>query len=264
MTLIVGVLCRDGVVMASDSAATFAAHGAPTIGQQEVRKIRRINDRILYASTGAIGMAQLLSDKIGALWDDKRLVAAKSPEAMMDTVGKEFLNLVAPYLQSGQAQRALTGDAGQSLCKSMVALPHQKVPCLFTFDYNGAPERCTAELPFVSMGSGQSIADPFLAFLRRLLWPETSPTIAEGRLAAVWTIDHVRKTNAGGVGGRIQLATLSASVTGSSVVEMTESDVDEHLQHIASAEQALVERMRLRQTVAGDPEPPRPGPDIAS
>lgn len=61
MTLIVGILCKDGVVMASDSAASFGANGMMTIGQQETRKIVRINDHILFTSTGAVGISQLVA-----------------------------------------------------------------------------------------------------------------------------------------------------------------------------------------------------------
>jgi 20S proteasome alpha/beta subunit len=53
VTLIVGILCSDGVVMASDSAATLSTGMAPTIGQQAVKKIINLSNAILYASTGS-------------------------------------------------------------------------------------------------------------------------------------------------------------------------------------------------------------------
>ena len=194
MTLIVGILCKDGVVMASDSAATFATSGRPTIGQQAMRKLVRVNDHILLSGTGAVGISQLIADELDTLWSKKALSSLPTPEAMMDKVGKAILQRTGSYLQSAQVQKQLTGDASQSLCKSLVAMPHERRACLFQFDFNGAPERATKDLPFVALGSGQPIADPFLAFLRRLWWMEEEPTLAEGRLAAVWTIDHVTRT----------------------------------------------------------------------
>ena len=247
MTLIVGILCSDGVVVASDSAATFGAGGRPTIGQQIVRKVHRLNDHLLFSSTGAVGMAQLLADKVGTLWNNGTLSGSKcpTPESAMDCIGKEIVNLVGPYLQTAKLQHEITGDASSSLCKSLVALPVGKVPCLFNFDYNGAPERSTAELPFISMGSGQPIADPFLALLHRLLWKGAEPTVAEGRLAAVWTIEHVSQTNPGGVGGAVQLATLSlTSGKLPSVTIVSDKDVDEHRQKVTAAEHALITELR--------------------
>lgn len=246
MTLIVGILCRDGVVVASDSAATFAAGGRPTIGQQIVRKVQRLNDHVLFSSTGAVGMAQLVADKVNSLWNGGALNGSKcpTPESAMDTIGKEILKQVGPYLQSGKWQHDVTGDASTSLCKSLVALPVNHVPCLFSFDYNGAPERSTPELPFISMGSGQPLADPFLALLHRLLWKGAEPTVAEGRLAAVWTIEHVSHTNPGGVGGPVQLATLSGSGRQPSVTLVSDEDVEEHRQKVTAAEQALIAEIR--------------------
>lgn len=247
MTLIVGILCRDGVVVASDSAAMFGAGARPTIGQQIVRKVHRLNDHVLFSSTGAVGMAQLVAAKVGALWASGELSGSKCPnaESVMERIGKEIVQLVGPYLQTAQMQRNITGDASSSLCKSLVALPVGQVPCLFNFDYNGAPERSTPELPFISMGSGQAIADPFLALLHRLLWKGAEPTVAEGRLAAVWTIEHVSQTNPGGVGGPVQLATLSpGSGRLPSVTEVSDQDVDEHRQKISAAELALIGELR--------------------
>ena len=125
-------------------------------------------------------------------------------------------------------------------------MPVAHRPCLFNFDVNGSPERSTADLPFISMGSGQAIADPFLALLRRLLWHDQEPTLAEGRLAAVWTIDHVCQTNPGGVAGEPQLSILvgAGGTKMPEVHELSTDDIDEHRQRVASAEQTLVEELR--------------------
>jgi hypothetical protein len=260
MTLIVGILCKESVVLASDSAATFASGAIPTIGQQEMRKLRRLNENLLYSSTGAVGISQLVSQKLKSLWENKAFSGLTAAEAVMDKIGKEIVNLIGPYLQTANLQRSLTGDASSSLCKSIVALPVQNKPCLFSFDFNGAPEQSTPDLPFISLGSGQPIADPFLALLRRLLWSGREPSLAEGRLAAVWTIEHVRRTNPGGVAGDIQLAALVATASGKLpiVTEHSSEDVQEHLQRIASAEQVLVEEIRGSKTT--QPSAPLPTP----
>lgn len=245
MTLIVGIFCKDGVVLAADSSATFAATGRATIGQQEMRKVSRVNDHILFAGTGAVGIGQLISDKVLSLWNDKKLGGEKTPDAIMDEIGKQVGTLVGPYLQTGQIQHQLTGDAGSSLCKSVIALPVKQKAYLFNFDFNGAPERSSIDLPFIALGSGQPIADPFLAFLARIIWGSSQPDVKQGRLAAIWTINHVCRTNPGGVGGSIRLSTLMNQPNAQpQVEEASDNDIQEHLQKIASAENAIVQNLK--------------------
>jgi len=243
VTLIVGILCRDGVVMASDSAATYASVGRPTIGQQAVKKIQRLNDHVLFASSGAVGMGQMICDRINTLWTNKQLGGDKTQDGVMAVLAGNVGQVVAPFLQSGRVQQQITGDASASICTSMLALPIKNVATLMTFDVNGAPERATKETPFVALGSGQAIADPFLALIRRLLWETAEPTVAEGRLAAVWAIDHVSRTHPGGVGGNVQLATLSSEQGKMPTVQVIE-DPSEHLKQVSEAETALVNHLR--------------------
>lgn len=254
MTLIVAIQCSDGVVMASDSAATLAAGAAPTIGQQRMKKILALcNNSILFAGTGAVGMAQLISHAISTTWraNPNGLHNAVDGEVMR-VLGQQVAAAVLQYLQTGALTQQLGVGGQASLCKSIVALPVQRIPQLFTFDFGGQPEKATKELAFVAAGSGQPIADPFLAFLQRLLWPSREPTLAEGRLAAVWTIKHVSQTNPGGVDDKIQLWMLPKPVgtAAPAVKELEEAEIQEHLVQVRSAEEALVRE--LTQPPAGN------------
>jgi len=244
VTLIVGILCSDGVVMASDSAATLGTGVTPTIGQQRVKKIINLSNAILYGSTGAVGMSQLIWDTISKAWNrpNSPLRIAQDDGTLMRHLGEQIASTVNIYLQTGALTRQLGFDGSASLCKSLVAIPVQKIPTLFTFDFGGQPEKATPELPFVAIGSGQPIADPFLAFLQRLLWRNRVPTLAEGRLAAVWTITHVTQTNPGGVGGDVQLWMLRKAPDGQQPVpvELRKPEIEEHLVQIQAAESAMV------------------------
>lgn len=241
MTVLVGILCSDGVVVASDSAATFGTGQMATIGQQSIRKVYKLNPSMIFASTGAVGVGQLISDVFERGYKDGKFKGAASPEDMMNKLGMAIHDLVLPYLRSGSHVHDLVGNAQGSLCKSMVAMDVKGSPCLFTFDFNGTPERATQKTPFVSMGAGQPIADPFLAFLHRLFWTESQPTLAEGKLAAAWTIDHVCKTNPGGVGGAVQMMILTKKPE---VLELGDGEVAEHKQQASGAEAALVKYVR--------------------
>jgi 20S proteasome alpha/beta subunit len=261
LTVIVGILCQNGVVMATDGAATFGTGTLSTIGQQAVRKLIKVNDQILYSSTGAVGISQIIVDGVKRMWEAGSLKGGKAPtpEAMMNAIGKEINQLVLPYLSTAHFQQAVGAGSATAVCKSLMAMPSERKACLFQFDVNGSPERASVDLPFVALGSGQMIADPFLALLKRLLWSQTEPTVAEGRMAAVWTIDHVRRTNPGGVGGDIQLATLECASGGAPKITVVGSEeINEHQQRIESAEQALVNELRSTGAVPQPPAAPVP------
>jgi len=202
-------------------------------------------------------MAQLVSHSISTVWK-ARGAQFQNPGAMdgevMKVLGSEIAQTVHQYLQTGALTRQLGIDGSGSLCKSLVAMPVQKIPQLFCFDFGGQPEMATADLPFMAVGSGQPIADPFLAFLKRLFWPNRVPTLAEGRLAAVWTIAHVTKTNPGGVGGDIQLWMLARGQAGNAptIVELKLDQIQEHLNQVSAAERALTDALT--------PQPAHPVP----
>jgi len=121
VTLIIGILCKDGVVMASDSAATLGAGNVYTIGQQSLRKVFRLNDHVLYSATGAVGMSQLIADKIKKIWTGNDF-SRVTPDFAMNQIGCEIVNTVGPFLQSAGWTRSLVGESNSSLCKTLVAI----------------------------------------------------------------------------------------------------------------------------------------------
>jgi 20S proteasome alpha/beta subunit len=235
LTLIIGIRCTDGIVVASDSAATYAQDAVPTIGQQVVTKIRSLSGSIIYSSTGAIGTSQLISARLLEAWTDKKL-DIKTAGRAMESISKLIFDCTGHLLSAGPQVAQLAGQnaaAGPILCKSLIAMVVQHRPSLFTFEYSSAPEEVTEELPFTALGSGQNIADPFLAFLKRVLWSDHPPSLGEARFAAAWTIHHVEKVVPGFVGGPIQMACLTSEKSGPKIEFI---DPAEHENRISSAE----------------------------
>jgi 20S proteasome alpha/beta subunit len=59
MTAIVGIRCKDGVVIGADSSATFTDGGqVRTIEQPTEKKIEIIGDKVIVAGTGSVGHGQ--------------------------------------------------------------------------------------------------------------------------------------------------------------------------------------------------------------
>src|ERR1043165_4547618 len=149
MTLIVGIRCRDGIAVGADSAATLGSGGVMTI-TQPTQKIEIIDGTVIVACSGSVGMAQRIAQRISTLWRDKQLTGDKCRTAV---------------------------DAGVTISNE---IRHDIIA-----EATVAQECVPNTVPFGSIGGGKPLADPFLGFLRRIFWPDTEPSLAEGSLAAV-------------------------------------------------------------------------------
>ncbi|HUK16219.1 MAG TPA: hypothetical protein VLW65_07375, partial [Bryobacteraceae bacterium] len=97
----------------------------------------------------------------------------------------------------------------------------------------------TESLPFVAVGSGQSIADPFLAFLRRIFWPAQLPALADGILATYWTLQHAILSTPGGVADPMQIMVLEKVNNDWRARELGVAELTEHQRAVSAAEGAL-------------------------
>lgn len=253
MTLIVGIKCSDGVVMGADSVATLgpAILGQPTV-TQTAAKLRLVDDAVIVGVSGPLGLAQLFGERIDHAWRKMDLGHAKMtmPDAQR-RIRDGLLIDIGPSVTVAKA----AGLPAMALTDTLVALPiggikgeHGLIYC----DNIGTPEAMD-DIPFAAIGSGQSLADPFLAFLRRVFWPDKLPTLADGVFAAVWTLQQAIAVTPGGIGGPIQMATLSKK-DGKLSAELMPSDVlGEHLENIKRAEQYLAAFATESPSVASDP-----------
>lgn len=228
------------MVLGSDSAATFAAGASPTIGQQMVTKVHDLRGQALFTSTGAIGISQTVRDLVTEAITTNEFKNASSHARAMKVLEDIIRNRLEKTFEAAASSAALLGTQAAGidvLARYLVAARVGKVPCLFELNHLGVGEEKTAELPFVALGSGQMIADPFLAFLKRILWSSRPPTVAEGRFVAAWTIIHAVKTNPGGIGGSFQLSTLSLDGDKAKIENLHDSA--HHTEMVLAAEKSL-------------------------
>jgi len=240
MTLIVAVKCVDGVVMGADSAATYGALGTPTVRQPTERKIEIIDERVLIGCAGPIGLAQRLRGELEIFLKDKK--SRGKPYQVMTDMRRAFASHINDELDAaGRAQRVI-GSAAQSsaLGFSLVAMVPDGTPTLFTFDQQGAPEEASDQLPFVTIGSGQASADPFIAFLRGIFWePGKLPTRAEGQFAVVWTLRQCIETTPGGIAEPIHLFELAGDGQKFVARHVEDAELQEHIQAVDDAKEVL-------------------------
>jgi ATP-dependent protease HslVU (ClpYQ) peptidase subunit len=194
MTVIVGVLCSDGVVIGTDSSATFGDGLSKTI-EQPTRKLEVVQQKLLVCCTGSVGLAQRFVDTLSALHAGNQL--RKSPTEIGRTISTAALDdFMATHAHAMGQQRLNTVSLGAVVAGVLSGRPYLLEFASFSLQ---PEEKRADQLWFVALGSGQPIADPFLGFLRRAVCPEGQPSLATGKLLTAWTLDHVCDTNPGGV-----------------------------------------------------------------
>jgi len=246
MTAIIGILCQDGVVIGSDSSATFTHSAQFRTIEQIVKKIEVIQGQVILASTGPFGLAQRYHEIIKEYWGNGK------------GKGKGHIEIGKELCAAAYADFAFTGvRPGQY--GALVALPCSKTGaqlCEFSVvDFQ--PEFKTKSMWFASMGSGQPITDPFLGLMRRVFWPDSMPLLNEGIFAVTWTLNHVIELNPGGINGPPQIAILDSKKNQAKI--LSDAELAEHTNNAKTAERYLGKYKEILQgkNVADIPEIPQ-------
>ena len=203
MTVVVGIRCKDGVVIGADSSATSSFLQNFPVLEDHVQKIDIVGDRFIIAGSGSMGIFQLLREKCNLI-----LQEADTWEKSKFEFGKAIRNGFEEELNTIKADM-------QSCIDVLIAYDSKGEPTLMEISAANTqrqPEwKELHQLWYASIGSGQIHADPFLGFLRSVYVPKmkNAPDLKLGKFMAYWTVRHVCNVNAGGVKEPIYLATLS-------------------------------------------------------
>lgn len=223
MTLLVGILCTDGVVVAADSAMTFGMGASFTIAHS-ARKIDIVSKAVIVAGTGQVGLGQRFKATVEKLWIDNKLKGDEHDRSriMATAALTDFQGTGAPPGKFGALVASPMSGNRFSLCEFAVA------------DFQ--PElKTAAKCCYVSMGSGQALADPFLAFMRDVFWKNGPPTLKGGKFAAAWVMSHAIKYAPGFVAEPIDVAVLDKN--GASLLD--ENELQEHLAMVGESDEYL-------------------------
>jgi hypothetical protein len=261
MTLIVGIRCADdAVVLASDSAATFGVAGNPTIAQM-CAKIDIIRGEALIGVSGPVGLGQRFHGELDKEWARTQF-RNKTAVDIMTHLRRQFHPHIEDEFKAAQVAAPMLGGAAGSSAMShtLIAMPIYKenTVALFQFDQQGAPEMSTDKLPFVCVGSGQVLADPFLAFLKDVFWDGSGyPKLQTALFTAIWTVQQSIAVAPAGIGGPIHVCTLTRDDGAWKASELTSDQLQEHQQAIGDARQTLAD-FRKSMQAAPAVNPPAP------
>lgn len=248
MTAIVGVLCKDGVVIGADSSTTFSAAGAIRTIEQKTRKIYILENRYIIAGTGQVGLGQRFIHEV-----EKHI--AEKTNWQHGTKPVEFCRKIA----KAALDNFITTNVKSNSYGALLAFPLNKENYLCEFAANDfQPELKNDSIWYVSMGGGQLITDPFLAMIRKLFWKDGMPSLQQGIFMTLWTLQHVVDINAGGIDEPIDIAILDNS---GKAKFLSDEEIQEHLANI----KALEEHISLfDQNASSDKAKDLPAPPLVS
>lgn len=230
MTVLVGVKCSDGIVIGADSIATSAA-GPQGIVQLPTDKLVIVGDRIILAGTGSVGLGQRFGAIVQNHWDGK---AFQKP--MLDCIKSMTTAGVQDFQSTGTPRHPQYGFGFGAL----LAAPMADQPELIEFGIQDfQPEIKREKLHFVTMGSGQALADPFIAFISRVLWDGKMPDVKAGMFGVYWALQHTIQYAPGGVGAPARLATLRREGGAWHARILEDAELQEQAQHIGEIEKRI-------------------------
>lgn len=261
MTLIIGIKCQDGIVMAADGAATTSQDGLEII-REEAIKLEIIENAFIVGNAGHVGISQQIKGELQRLWTTPVDVGGSSiylsqlaPYLVGRILHRElWTKLVHAEMQMVVIAREVLGPKAISRARAetVLALPLESGPCLLTLDDQTFPREATEDSPIITWGGGTLIADPFLAFLRRLFWPHGLPTLQDGLFSALWALDQTIKTHPGGVADPKQIVILEDANQGQGTPswkprQLTPAELSEQMDAIQAYEAELIKFHRIHQ-----------------
>lgn len=233
MTLIVGVLSKDGLVIGSDGLITMTTFEKPTIVQKG-KKLKIINDKIIYGMAGNIGLNQMFCDAIEKAALQNNLYNNNSG-TMIHNVRKALVSPLNEIIDTTNREIPLFGNSIGANVRSfsIAGTIISEKPILFHLNEQLIPEIVKPETPFITMGAGQEIADSFMANINRIFYRDSLPALSEAITAIIWTIDNTIKLSPNKLGHPIQIIKLELD---GCPEELSNDDIDNYSKKVTKLE----------------------------
>jgi 20S proteasome alpha/beta subunit len=222
---------------------------------QSTTKITQIENDILFASSGPIGLGQQIADAIDA---DSNHIHLETYHQYAPKGQQKIRALMHPAWVMAAAAAPVIGGAAQAdaMCGCLLAATFRDGFKLIEISPQGGWEYLTENIPFVCIGSGKFNADPFLRYLRSVFFQDLSPNLNEAVLAAYWTVQACIDAGTNGVGMGVDVFVLDATGKKPVARQLDEADLAEAKSFVKEAEDAwrdLRDRIRGKGTDASAP-----------
>jgi hypothetical protein len=191
MDLLVGVVCEDGVVVAS--AGSDLVRPGSDAGASPSEITFTVRDDLVLAGSGRAGLGRRFGEVVGAIRSDSRFLEWTGLTIAKMICAEAVDDFASTRAEKGQfgALLAFSACDGAQLCEFGPG--------------DLQPELKQADRCFALIGTGRPVAEPFARFLRRVLFADSLPTVREGVFAATWMLDYTIGLSAGAEPVRIAI-----------------------------------------------------------
>ncbi len=247
MTVILGVLCRDGAVIGSDGASSATrssrSSGREISYERAKQKVGILSSEALGATAGRAAVGQRM--KFGV---DKFFIALDKEPSDSCALRASLRKRILEELE----------DCGREPSDNdsiLVNIPYQGQQILMSMKGKNL-EPCTVEedLFYTAIGSGAKLAEPFFEFRRGTFWYEKLPTVSEAKIGVAWTLQHTVDTSSRGVSFPLNIALREV---GGIPRLLERKEIEEALETVRRMQNKLREYMQETQSeLAGTREEP--------
>ena len=259
MTILVGILCEDGAVIAADGMASQNLGQTPFVGVNNL-KVHCLHDTLVVACAGNDDLmthfVHFLKSEYGALYSKHS--EGSTALALMSEVGAQFAHYIMKVHQQYPQEfftsvlEIIKSPAGFDF-GALVALPFKDAHYMFRFDgrFNATMLRDNG-IWHAILGSGYFVATPSIHLVKKILNISVKPKIDRGQLLAYWTVSHAIEVSSGGIGGEITLATLQKidgqyKASPESSISEHKGFIDDMYKHIWNYERGTCEDGQIKE-----------------
>lgn len=200
MTVVVGIYCEDGIVIAGDSALTINQ----VIEQTYPKKLACLEPNLIIGFAGDLGFAQRYRQVVTNFWNNSTIQNLETYETYQ--VINEFCrNGINEFLHTHKS------DAPVNIpTLFLIGFVHKGKHNLVVYpggDFQ--PMVLNHNLPFFSIGSGHFITNTFLGFAKQVFWQgNIVPSLSRGIFSAVMALNLAIDINAGGINKPLHVAVI--------------------------------------------------------
>lgn len=254
MTAIIGIKCSDGIVIGADSSMSSTDMAGQRIIETNIEtKINIIGGKFIIAGAGEIGYNQRFNAVIEKQFKEEK--AFKLKEQTDLEIGK----LLSGFGNKDFHETHFT----QVNYSVLAAYPSKNGPTLCHLiggQSNFQPEIVTLDgMGYASIGGGQYITDPFLAFFKKLFWQDGPPDLGDGKFATAWALEHICDINAGGISGPIHISVLENAGKGQyNARKLPDDELAEHFDIVDNSKEYFSNFKEVVRGQGTDSKPPKP------